>query len=162
MKPDCKDYAVKLLAVKDRTEKELRDKLIEKHYTTEEIDAAIESMASYGYINDRAYAEKYLKDGLNVRGHGEGRIKTELLRRGVSRETVEEVLSEIEPELGAERMSEIFDRRFANADLSSPKERNRIFGYFARRGFAPHEIWSLINRKSAFKDIEDIGWEDLP
>lgn len=160
MKIDCKDYAVKLLAVKDRTEKELRDKLVERHYMPEEIDAAIESMASYGYINDRAYAEKYLRDGLNVRGHGEGRIKTELLRRGVSREIVEEVLSAAEPEESAERMGEIFDRRFGSADLSSPKERNRIFGYFARRGFAPHEIWSLINRKSAFKDIEYTDWEE--
>ena len=158
-KIDCKECAVKLLAVKDRTEKELRDKLVQKGYEADEIDGAVEFMANYGYINDRAYAEKYLSDGINLRGHGEGRIKLELLRRGVSRETVEEVIAENMSFDASERIAEVLDRRFADADMGNPKERNRIFAYFARRGYRSGDIRSAMNSRSAFRDIE---WEDEP
>lgn len=157
MKTDCREYAVKLLAAKDRTEKELRSRLAEKGYPEEEADAAVAAMTEYGYINDRAYAEKYLRDGMNLKGLGERRLKTELLRRGVDKDTVEEALASLSAASGAERMAEVFDRRFSGADLANPKERRRIFAYFARRGFDARDIRGLINEKSSFSDIE---WEE--
>ncbi|MGN1098060.1 MAG: regulatory protein RecX [Clostridia bacterium] len=150
---DCRERAIKIVALKDRTEKELRDKLAEKGYSDEEIDDAVEFMKSYNYINDESYAEKYVADGINLRGHGPRRIKTELLRRGISRDIAEAALENIEAE-PRERLEEIMERRFAAADLGNPKERNRIFGYFARRGYSSHDIWGVINSRCAFRDIE--------
>lgn len=153
---ECREYAVKLLSVKDRTERELRERLEKKGYSAEEIDDAVAVMTEYNYIDDRSYAEKYVSDGINLRGHGFGRIKTELLRRGVSREIADEVIenakqtAELDPK---ERIEETLEHRFSGADLGNPKERNRIFGYFARRGFSPRDIWAAINDKCAFKDI---------
>lgn len=151
-----KDAAAKIIAVKDRTEKELIDKLSEKGYDEKEIAEAMAFAVEYGYIDDRAYTKKYISDGINVRNHGFGRIRTELLRRGIDRcladEEIELAKEAIEVDFG-EKIDEIMERRFSGADLSNPKERNRIFGYFARRGYAPNEIWGAINRKSAFKDI---------
>ena len=156
-KPSCRDSAVKILAVKDRTEKELRDKLLEKGYGADEADDAVEAMKGFGYIDDRAYAEKYVSDGVKLRGHGEARIRSELLRRGVSRSIVDETLAQGLAADGAERVAEIMDRRFQGADLSNPKERSRIVAYFARRGFSYSDIRGAMNARSAFQDIE---WED--
>lgn len=155
-KLSAKEAAVKIIAIKDRTERELLTKLTEKGYEPREIAEAMSFASEYGYINDREYAKKYINDSLNVRGHGFNRIKAELLRKGIERAAVEEEieLAKSDPQTDTrEKMLGIMENRFANSDLSNPKERNRIFGYFARRGYSPGEIWGVINAQSAFKDI---------
>lgn len=157
---DSKEYTLKLLASHDRTEKELRDKLAAKGFSAEDIDSAITFASEYNYINDRSYADKYISDGIKLRRHGFTRIRTELLRRGVDRDTVDEAIEsarqscEISPR---EQIEAVLDSRFSGADLSNPKERNRIFAYFARRGFSFDDIRGAINSKSAFKDLQ---WEE--
>lgn len=150
---DCKDSAIKLLTFKDRTEKELRDKLKEKGYGDNEIDETTEFLKSYGYIDDLRYAKKFVADGINVRCHGPDRIRIELMRKGVSRETAAEVLENaaIDPRAQIEAALE---QRFSHADLGNPKERNRILGYFARRGYAYRDVISTINERCAFDDID--------
>ena len=150
---DCREQALKLLSFKDRTEKELRGRLGEKGYSEDEIEETIEFLKEYKYIDDASYARKYASDGIKLKGHGPGRIKTELLHKGIDRGTVEEVLEEMETD-PREQIEELMERRFSSADLGNPKERNRIFGYFARRGYSPHDIWGVINSRSSFKDVD--------
>lgn len=159
MSEKCREAALKLFSFKDRTEAELCKRLAEKGFDEREIAETMAFAVEYGYIDDRRYAQRYISDGINLRGHGFGRIKTELLRKGIDRLLVEEEIAlaeeaEADPR---ERIAEIIDSRFANADLGSQRERNRIFGYFARRGYAPRDIWGVINDKSAFKDVY---WEE--
>ncbi len=162
VKQSCKDAAVKLIAVKDRTEKELSQRLAEKGYDEREIAEAMAFAAEYGYTDDRAYARKYIREGVNLKNYGFSRIRAELLKKGVDRYVVEEEIDsarESADEAPRERILGAMERRFAGADLSNPKERNRIFGYFARRGFSPNEIWGAINKKSSFEDVSSEEFE---
>ena len=143
----CRDYALNLLTICDRTEKEIRDKLRGKGYPGNEIEDTIIFLSEYGYINDREYVRKYIKDAVNIKKWGKKRIETELLKKGADRYVVEEMLEEIETDFGALIM-EILKSRFKNSNLSDPKERNRIFSYFARRGFSPQDIAGSINKLS--------------
>ncbi len=150
---DCREQAVRLIAVKDRTEKEMRDRLAQKGFGPDEIDETVEFLKNYKYIDDAEYARRYAADGVNLKGWGPGRIRTELLRRGISRETVDQTLEQMEAD-PREQIDLIMERRFSNSDLSNRNERNRIFGYFARRGYNSHDIWGAINSRCAFRDIE--------
>ena len=49
--------AMRLLVSRDRSEQELRDRLAREGYDPESAEAAIEYVKSYGYVNDRRYAE---------------------------------------------------------------------------------------------------------
>ncbi len=150
---NCKDYAVKILSIKDRTEKELRDKLREKKYPEDEIDGAVEDMKGYGYIDDARYAARFAADGFNLRGHGSARIKTDLIKKGVSRDIVDSVLEQNQTD-PRERIREVLKVRFSSADLSNPKERNRILGFFSRRGYSYRDVIGVINDICAFENID--------
>ena len=150
---DCREQALKLISFKDRTEKELRDRLEEKECTEDEIEETIEFLKNYGYIDDARYARRFAADSIKLRNHGPGRIRTELLRKGIDRDTIEIVLEEMETD-PREQLEAAMERRFSSADLGNPKERNRIFGYFARRGYSPRDIWGVINSRCAFQDVD--------
>ena len=150
---DCREQALKLLSFKDRTEKELRDRLRDKGYSEGEIEETIEFLKEYKYIDDALYARRFAADSVKLKGHGPGRIRTELLRRGIDRDTIEIVLEEMETD-PREQIETTMERRFSSADLGNPKERNRIFGYFARRGYSPRDIWGVINSRCAFRDVD--------
>ncbi len=151
---DCREQALKLLSFSDRTEREMRKRLAEKGFDETDIDETLDFLTEYSYIDDRRYAAKYAADSVKLKGHGPGRIRAGLLQKGVSRDIVDETIDEMETD-PREQLDAAMERRFANADLSNPKERNRIFSYFARRGYSPHDIWGAINGRSAFEDIDD-------
>ncbi len=148
----CKERALKLITIKDRTQKELTDKLKEKGYREEEIEEVILFLKEYKYIDDFSYAQKFTRDAQNLKKWGKSKIIFELSRKGIDKETAQSVTDEF-----CTDEEEILDieiqKRFKNSDLSNEKERARIFGYFARRGFSPSEIKGAINRACSFEDI---------
>ena len=52
------DTAIYYLTFRDRSRKELCDKLTEKGYEEAEIAEAVEKLMSYGYIDDERYAHR--------------------------------------------------------------------------------------------------------
>ncbi len=156
---DCREQALKFLSFSDRTEKEMRARLERNGYSKEDIEDTLAFLKDYNYIDDERYARKYASDSVRLKGHGPGRIRAELARKGIGRDIVDKALEE----MGAdprEQLEAIMDRRFDGADLSSAKERNRIFGYFARRGYSPHDIWGVINSRCSFGDIDSDNFEE--
>lgn len=151
---NARDYALKIVEFKDRTEKEIREKLSQKGYDEFIIEDEIEFLKSYGFINDSRYAERYTQDGINIKKWGKSRIKTELLRKGVEREIAENVIEDAFYELDDDRLISEMQKRFNNCDFSNIKERRRIFNFYMRRGFSPEEIKGAMNRMSSFEDID--------
>ncbi len=149
----CRERALKIISIKDRTEKELRDKLNEKGYQENDIDVVIEFLKEYKYIDDTSFAINYAKDCVCLKKWGKTRIKTELVRKGIDKELAQEAVENACEDSGSLVLSEM-KKRFKDADFSNPKERMRIFGYFARRGFSPNEIKGAINQLCSFEDIE--------
>ena len=152
---NSRDYCLKLITIKDRTEKEIRTKLKEKNFDENTIEEEIEFLSNYGYINDNRYAQHFTSDAINIKKWGKSRIRTELLRRGVDRDVVDEVIEEAFSETDDDRLYTEMEKRFKNADFSNMKERTRIFNFYLRRGFSPDEIKGAMNRLSSFRDIED-------
>lgn len=150
---NCRDYALRLIEFRDRTEKELRDKLSEKGYDENTIEDEIEFLKNYGYINDARYAERFTADAINLKKWGKIRIRTELSRKGIARETVDNTIEDVFAEIDDDRVLSQLQTRFKNSDLSNIKERTRIFNFFMRRGFTSEEIKGAMNKMCSFDDI---------
>ncbi len=149
----ARDYALKVIGFKDRTEKEIREKLTQKGYDEIIIEDETEFLKSYGFINDSRYAERFTHDAINIKKWGKARIKTELLRKGIEREIIENTIEDIFSELEDDRIFTEMQKRFKNSDFSNIKERTRIFNFYLRRGFSPDEIKGAMNRMCSFEDI---------
>ena len=111
-------------------------------------------LKEYRYVDDESYAVRFISDAVKLKKWGKARIRSELLRRGISSDIVEKAIDEKICD-SSEILLEEMSRRFEGADLSNIKERNRIFGYFARRGFALGEIRGAMNTLCSFADIID-------
>lgn len=152
---NSRDYCLKLITVKDRTQKEIRTKLKEKNFDENIIEEEIEFLLNYGYINDKRYAEHFTGDAINIKKWGKSRIRMELLRKGIDRDIIDNAIEKAFEEADDERLFMEMEKRFSGADFSNMKERTRIFNFYLRRGFSPEEIKGAMNRMSAFRDIEE-------
>lgn len=150
---DCRNYVFKLIELCDRTEKELRGKLLEKGYDENIIEDEIAFLKDYGYINDARYAQRFVSDALNLKKWGKIRIRTELLRKGVQGEIVDNAIEDAFCEESDDRLFDMMQKRFKDSDFGNIKERNRIFNFYMRRGFTPDEIKGAMNRMCSFDDI---------
>ena len=83
----AKRAAARLLTVGRKTETELRHKLKQKGFEQEHIDCAAEMFKKSGIIDDREYAESYIKDAVRLK---------KLALKGIDREVVAELTSELD------------------------------------------------------------------
>ncbi len=82
------ESAADYLSHRMRTEAEVRNRLKDKDYETEEIDEAIDSLKSHRYIDDYEYALRYIEYGYG-KHRGSRRILRELEEKGIDGSTAQ-------------------------------------------------------------------------
>jgi regulatory protein len=127
--------AWRALARRDHTVAELRMRLERRGVESTAAEAAVSELAEAGYLDDGAFARRFVDDRRRLDGWGEARIEHELLRRGVRREQVEQVLAgrSAEAELEAARL--VLASR-VHEPLRDDRARARALGLLVRRGYA--------------------------
>ncbi len=135
----AKKRAMHLLERMDRTEQQLRSKLIAAEYPPDLIDEAIDYVRSYHYLDDARYADCY------VRMHGTtksgGMLRMELQRKGVASDTIDRTLAAQEDERDESAMiRELMKKRHFDPQNADAAERRRMYAYLQRRGFRSSDI----------------------
>ncbi|MGI6011448.1 MAG: regulatory protein RecX [Ruminococcus sp.] len=144
----AKKYAMNLLIKRDRTEKELRDKLRDAGYCKKTAETAVAYVKSYGYIDDRRYAVHFLEGG---RGKESIRnLSRKLLQKGVSRDTLEEILETYQWEEDTSAVvRRLIEKRMKTGKLEDEKALRNMAAYLGRRGFSGEEIWPILKEYTA-------------
>ena len=136
--------AMHLLTKMDRTEKELYEKLKNDGHPACVIEAAVAYVKSYGYIDDRQYARKYIESQKEKKGFR--RIAMELSHKGISRELIAEAAEEAARPEAREQIRELVRKKKKEERLSE-KEKLRLYGFLARRGFSSSDIWDVLSEE---------------
>ena len=126
------DTAIYYISLKDRTTKEIYNKLEDKGYGEDEINTAIEKLLYYRYLDDKKYVFSYIKSNIDKKGIR--LITSELMAKGVDKQDILEVLEEIDVD-EASTVREIYNRRFVDMDIKDQRQRRKVVSYFLRRGF---------------------------
>jgi len=82
------EYAYRLLALRDRSEIEMRHRLIQKSYENDEIDKTISHLKELGYIDDKKLAEKLIRFAIINKNYGRKYIKPFLLSKGIDESVI--------------------------------------------------------------------------
>jgi regulatory protein len=136
------DRAVNLLAYKARSIKELRERLLEKNWTNEQIeqivDEVIEKLKFYGYLNDETFAKQLASSQLRQKPMGKRLLQQKLSFKKLDKETVETAL---EKAFGEMPEDELIDRAIAKRLRlkGKPKDRDeakKFYDYLLRQGFS--------------------------
>lgn len=141
----AKKRAMHLLEKMDRTEQELRKKLLEGEYPEDLAEDAIAYVKSFHYVDDARYADCYVR--LRGAAKSRGKLLAELQQKGVDRELASRVLAEHEEDRDEPQMiRELMEKRHYDPQTASLQEQRRMYGYLMRRGFQSSDICHAIGR----------------
>ena len=130
--------AVKLLAAKPRSIGELRERLLEKSWTNDSIvDAVIEKLKEYGYLDDAQYARDVAVSKLRQKPQGKRRLQQAMSRKKLDRETVDAAIVEAFEKVpeGSLIDSAIEKRLRLKGHPETRDEKKKFFDHLLRLGF---------------------------
>ena len=140
--PRAKKRAMHLLEKMDRTKADIRSKLRRNGYPDEAINAAIEYIESYNYLNDERYAYMYVRNYCNSRSRN--RIMQDLYRKGVDKDTINDAIDSEYSVDEVELIKMYIIKRGYDADNASMKDRDKMFRFLISKGFPLDEIQRFI------------------
>ena len=149
--------AGKLLAAKQRSVEELRERLREGRGATKAVvEEVIERLREYGYLDDSRFAHSYASLRVQQRPIGRQRLERDLWLKKIDKPTIEAALDqvfEVMPE------SDLIDRALEKRIRlrGRPKTRaeaKKLFDHLLRQGFA-FELVSEKVRAVSKGDVDD-------
>jgi regulatory protein len=138
----CLPEAVKLLAIRDHSEQELRRKLL-RHYGEEETDAAIAVLKARGYLNDEALAGRLAARCIDDGQHGRLGIRRRLLERGLPKAAIDAALAGYDPAADYDRAAALAARKFPEGSAADAPKVGR---FLAARGFDGETVLAVLRR----------------
>jgi regulatory protein len=140
--------ALRLLAVRPRAERELRDRLRRKNFDASQIDAAIKRLRTLGLLDDVQFARLWIANRQHLRPRGAEALRQELLAKGVDRQVVDEVIVGSISDDDERATCEEVARRVLHKYIDAPDRIafNRKLGSFLqRRGFRWETIKPILD-----------------
>ena len=149
--PRARKRAMHLLEKQDRTVKNLSDKLREGGFPERVVEDAVGYVSSFHYLDDERYAENYVR--YHQDGKSKSRIRQDLMRRGVDRDTIDAALDEGYEASEEQMVTDMLRRKHYDPTTADEKERMKIYRYLASRGFS----YDIISDVMAHFSIESDG-----
>lgn len=150
----CKERCLYLIEHSEKSEARLREKLRKSgKYTEDIIDDAMKMLKSYGYIDDRRFAEQLIKTYAGQKSLRE--IEQKLYQRGVGQAEIRAAMDAFraderagDAELAA--VQRAIRKKCRDAEALSVEEKRKLYAALLRKGFS----YELVTRALAL-DTED-------
>lgn len=153
------DKTLRWLAIRPRSEKELRDYLRKPNPKTREpkselaVQQVIAKVTSLGYVDDLGFVRWFVESRNRSKPRGQQLLRAELYKKGINRETIDQVLEEISLSSDQEngQTEEDLALRAAEKKLSTYRKlderefKQKMAGYLARRGFSWETIRPVVD-----------------
>jgi regulatory protein len=138
------DRAVAMLAARPRAARDLERLLVRKGEPAEHVAAAIERLKTLGILDDAQFARQFIRARIAGAGLSRRRLQSELWRRGVARDVIDDALAEVMQEDDVDEDAQIAQvaakklRTLRSADPAAM--RRRLYAFLARRGYESSAI----------------------
>ena len=154
--------AVKLLAAKPRSIGELRQRLLEKLWTNDEIvDAVIEKLKEYKYLDDEQFARDLAVSKLRQKPQGKRRLQQTMSQKKLDKELVDTAITEAFEKLPeADLIDLAIEKRLRLKGKPETREdAKKFYDHLLRQGFSfdliREKMSSLPRSTTNFDDAED-------
>jgi len=137
----AKDRALEFLKYSSRSEREIRKKLYERRVKRRIIDEIVNDLKRVGFINDKEFALRFSRNFINRKPAGEILLKTELKKRGIKSEIIDETLNKVYSEFDKKELAlKLLEKKKFDISSNDPKIKKKIYDLLLRRGFD----WGII------------------
>ena len=127
--------ALKYLAIKMRTKKEMCDYLKKHDFTEKVIVKTITRLEKEGYINEKKYIHYYVLDQINLTLKGPEKIKKTLLQELLDEELINNELDSIDNNVWQKKCEKIINKKLKVNKDSKSIFLNKIQMYLFKEGY---------------------------
>ena len=129
------DKALAFLTSRPRSIREVRDRLKEKEIPPDTIDAVVTRLEGWGYVGDEGFARYWVENRGANQPRGKRLLRQELWRKGVERQTVDQVLDELEVDEAGGALALARKRLNQLRGYDEQTQRRRLAAFLQRRGY---------------------------
>jgi regulatory protein len=140
----AKDLAVKYLATRPRTTYQLRVYLARKGFSDAVIQQVLHFLSDYGYIDDKRYAEGFIRSRMQDRPRSERMLRFELQQKGIADEVIDEVLASACVDDQKTALALARARLAKMRDIDERVLVRRLGSFLARRGYRMGTIQEIL------------------
>jgi regulatory protein len=143
----AKEYAFLLLKFRQRSEKEVYQRLKKKKFPEQAIKETVIFLKDKHFIDDnlfaRAWIESRLKKPLGIR-----KIREELRIKGIDEQIIDDNLNEVMQGYSEEgSVLKIAKEKLSKSrNIEPQKAKRRVYSYLLRRGFSPEIVIDVLNQ----------------
>ncbi len=127
----------KMLSAAAKSKSDFIRKLILKGHSRETAEQAAEFFEEKGFIDDRKFAESYVRDAIGLKKDGKTKIAFSLKKYGISDDIISEVMQEADDTEGL--------RSLAEKELARCSDLNKVKRRLYSKGYSIWDINSIID-----------------
>jgi len=154
--------ALHVLARRPRSEREVRDRLRQKGYGADAIDAAIEKLEGWRYLDDASFARYWVENREAHKPRGRRLLEQELRHKGVERGLVQETIAAADLDEAGAALALGRAKLRSYAGLEPAVVRRRLGSYLARRGYGFDVVRPVLDRLLGEREDESDPVDDAP
>ena len=136
----AKNLAFRLLKYRNRSEKEIVNRLKGRKISKEVIEQVITKLKSLSLLDDRKFAESWIRERIR-KGYGLLKIKSELKEKGIRQDLLEDLLEDFNKDewvlLQIKKLAQKKIKKYNKIDLNIKR---KILSYLVRRGFPSEKV----------------------
>lgn len=132
----------------DRTEAQLREKLLDAQFSPELAEQAVAYVKSYGYLDDERYVRNYIEYRKDQKSRRQ--LEQELrFKKGVPPELIQKVYEELEPGDEKALIRKLLDKKHYTPGDCDEKQRQKLIASLSRKGFRTGDILSVMREEQS-------------
>ncbi|MBO8170935.1 MAG: RecX family transcriptional regulator [Bacillaceae bacterium] len=132
----ARQKAIRYLGFKPRTRQELLRHLIQKGFEPSIAEETVDWCEEQGYVNDRQYAEQWVRERMHLRPRGRYLLKQELIQRGIDADTAERAVHRLSEEAEETAARQLIEKKYTRGEFDDRGQfMRKAGGFLQRKGF---------------------------
>lgn len=140
----AKELAVRYLAIRMRSRKELEIYLARKQIPKPVLRRVIQYCTEHHYLDDTSFAEAFIRDQINLNQTGILKIKAALLKKGITKEIIEDVLKTVETEIDELATALCVGQKKLKTLSDDKNRKQKLIRFLIQRGYRPDTIFKAV------------------
>jgi len=140
--------ALKMLAGRELSEAQVRQRLARRKYDSRDIDNAIERLIAGGYIDDARAAAVIARRETTVRRRGKARVSNRLRAAGIAPAVADRAIEQAFKDVDADALLDAsLERRLrGRTRIEDDKEMQRLYRYLIGQGFEGDRVLAKLRK----------------
>jgi regulatory protein len=140
--------ALRQLARRELSEAQVRQRLLRRGFTPDDIDTAVARLRQDGSLDDARVAGAIARSQLSLKKRGERRVRREIEAAGIAPALAERAVAEVYAEVDADALlTAAIDRRLGTKRLADEREMARLYRYLVGQGFDADRAMAALRKR---------------